>query len=207
MGKVYRKQRIEGVTVPAIIHNGQYFWLNMAVYEDGTVSCWNKTDLSDVPYQLKRGWLTPLVPEGKGLSVYGLCWLEIAKADWKFNNESYFKFIEETVRSINPEMANIYRTTEREKAKWKDHHVAFTADPTPCKLGGKFGYQLLDGDKSNILLRNNGKITLTQNSHSIHHFDASWLPRGKRMKIMMSVRYPKLTKNLLAIKSILTGKK
>ena len=53
----------------------------------------------------------------------------------------------------------------------------------------------------------NGKITLTQNSHSIHHFDASWLPRGKRMKIIMSVRYPKLTKKLLAIKSILSGKK
>ena len=162
MGKVYRKQRIEGVTVPAVIHNGQYFWLNMAVYEDGTVSCWNKTDLCDVPYQLKRGWLTPFVPEGKGLSVHSLCWLEIIKADWKFDNESYFKFIEDTVRSINPEMENIYKTTDREKAKWKDYHIAFTADPTPCKLGGKFGYQLLDGDRSNILLRHDGEITLTQ---------------------------------------------
>ena len=162
MGKVYRKQRIEGVTVPAIIHNGQYFWLNMAVYEDGTVSCWNKTDLADVPYQLKRGWLTPCVPEGKGLSIYGLCWLEILKADWKFDNDSFYEFIKETVRSINPEMENIYKTTDREKAKWKDYHIAFTADPTPCKLGGKFGYQLLDGDRSNILLRKDGEIILTQ---------------------------------------------
>ena len=162
MGKVYRKQRIEGVTVPAVIHNGQYFWLNMAVYEDGTVSCWNKTDLSDVPYQLSRGWLTPFVPEGKGLSIYGLCWLEIVKADWSFDKDSYYKFIQKTVRSLNPEMANIYKTTDREKAKWKDYRVAFTADPTPCKIGGKFGYQLLDGDSVNILLRNDGKITLTQ---------------------------------------------
>lgn len=162
MGRVYRKQRIEGVTIPAIIHNGQYFWLNMAVYEDGTVSCWNKTDLCDVPYQLKRGWLTPLMPEGKGLSVYGLCWLEIIKAEWKFNNDSYFEYVKETVRSLNPEMTNIYETTEREKAKWKDYHVGFTADPTPCKIGGRFGYRLVDGDKVNVLLRNDGKIQLTQ---------------------------------------------
>ena len=66
------------------------------------------------------------------------------------------------MRSINPEMENIYKTTEREKAKWNDYHIAFSADPTPCKLGGRFGYQLLDGDKSNILLRRDGKITLTQ---------------------------------------------
>lgn len=162
MGKVYRKQTIEGVTVPAVIHNVNYFWLNMGVYEDGTISCWNKTDLSDVPYQLNRGWLTPRVPEGKGLSVYGLCWLEIIKADWKFNSDSYYKFIRETVRSLNPEMANIYKTTEREKAKWKDYHVGFTAEPTPCKIIGRYGYQLIDGDKSNILLLNDGKITLTQ---------------------------------------------
>ena len=162
MGKVYRKQRIEGVTIPAVIHNGQYFWLNMAVYEDGTVSCWNKTDLCDVPYQLSRGWLTPFVPEGKGLSVYGLCWLEIVKADWKFNNDSFYEYVKETVRSLNPEMANIYKTTEREKAKWKDYHVGFTADPTPCKVGAEFGYQLVDGDKANILLHNDGKLQLTQ---------------------------------------------
>ena len=34
MGKVYRQQRVEGITIPAIIHNGNYFYTNMAVYED-----------------------------------------------------------------------------------------------------------------------------------------------------------------------------
>ena len=162
MGKVYRKQRIEGVTVPAVIHNGQYFWLNMAVYEDGTVSCWNKVDLSDVPRQLSRGWLTTYVPEGAILSVFELCSLKIAKARWSFDNDSYYEFIQETVRSINPEMENIYKTTPREREKWEKYRVRFSANPTPCKLKGGFGYDLLDGMNVHILLRNEGKLLLTE---------------------------------------------
>lgn len=194
MGKVYRKQNIEGVTVPAVIHNGQYFWLSMAVYEDGTVSSWLKVDLSEVPYQLSRGWLTPFVPEGKGLSVYGLCWLEIIKADWKFNKDSYYEFIRETVRSLNPEMENIYKTTEREKAKWKEYHVSFVAGPTPCKIGSRFGYQLIDGNSTNILLHKDGRTLLTQvnifsdATFSIDGFDERFFSLKKSIKCLKTRR-------------------
>lgn len=161
MGRIYRKQRIEGVTVPAVIHNRNYFWLNMAVYEDGTVSCWEKTDFCDVMRQLERGWLTPIIPEGESLSVHGLCTLEIISATWNFDNESYRKFIEDTVRSINPEMANIYETTQREKDKWKELHVGFSAFPTPFKVKNNFGYDTNDGKQMNIFLRKNGELLLT----------------------------------------------
>ena len=161
MGKVYRKQRIEGVTVPAIIHNRNYFWLNMAVYEDGAISCWEKTDLCDVMRQIERGWLTVGVPAGSALSVHGLCTLEIISADWNFDSESYRKFIEDTVRSINPEMANIYQATQREKDKWKEFHVGFSASPTPFKVTGKFGYDTKNGKQMNVFLRKNGDLMLT----------------------------------------------
>lgn len=163
MGKVYRKRQIEGVTIPAIIHNWDYYWHNMAVYEDGTISCWERTDLCDVPWQLSRNWLTPTVPVGKHLSVHQCCYLEIVSADWNFNNDSYYKLVEDTVRSINPEMANIFKMTEREKAIWKERHICFSADPTFCKVDDKykFGYDLLDGDSVHIFVRYEGEITLT----------------------------------------------
>ncbi len=161
MGKVYRRQRIEGVTVPAVIHNRQYFWLDMAVYEDGTISCWEKTDLCDVIRQLERGWLTFGVPAGSALSVHGLCTLDIISANWNFDNESFRQFIETTVRSINPEMANIYETTPREKEKWKGQPVGFSASPTPFKAGEKFCGQTLDGEQMNVFLRHDGEILLT----------------------------------------------
>lgn len=164
MGKVYRKQRIEGVTIPAIIHNWDFFWDNMAVYEDGTVACWEKTDLSDVPWQLSRGWLTTRVPDGKSLSIFQCCSLEIVSANWNFDNDSFYKFVEDTVRSKNPEMENIYKTTQRERDFWKERHVGFSAEPTFCKVDGRFrfGYDLIDGSEAHIFLHNDGKIQLTE---------------------------------------------
>lgn len=162
MGRVYRMQTIEGVTVPAIIHNSQFFWHNMAVYEDGTVSCWEKTDLNDVPRQLSRGWLTVRVPDGKSISVFGTCCIEVVNGKWSFTEKSYFKFIKDTVRSINPDMANIYKTTESEREKWENLHISFLASPTYCKINEvKFDYKRIKGDSTNIFLRVNGALMLS----------------------------------------------
>lgn len=162
MGKVYRQQRIEGVTIPAIIHNRDYFWDNMAVYEDGTISCWERTDLGDVPRQISRGWLTPTVPEGKWLSVFQCCVMKIRTAKWNFDNASYYKFIKDTVRSINPEMANIFKMTDREKSFWKERRICLSADPVFCKTNpNAFGYSLLEGNDAHLFLRRDGKIQLT----------------------------------------------
>lgn len=162
MGKVYRKQTIEGVTIPAIIHNSQFFWENMAVYEDGTVSCWEKVDLEGVPAVLKRGWLTVSVPDGKSISVYGAGCFEIANGKWNFTNESYFEFIKDTVRSMNPELANIYKTTEREREKWNRLRIGHTASPTDCKINSKrFAYHILDGDGTNVFLQTDGALMVS----------------------------------------------
>lgn len=162
MGRVYRKQTIEGVTVPAIIHNSQYFWHNMAVYEDGTISCWNKVDLFDVPDEISRGWLAYKIPDGKSISVYGACCFELADGRWEFDNGSYFNFIKETVRSMNPEFANIYKTTERERGKWNDLRIKFTASPTFCKLQqSTFSYEHISGDDTNVFLNADGVLRLT----------------------------------------------
>ncbi len=59
MNRVYRKQMVEGVTIPAIIHNSSYFLIQMAVYADGIVSCWHKSDLTQFRQDLRRGWVTP----------------------------------------------------------------------------------------------------------------------------------------------------
>ncbi|MDE6727623.1 MAG: hypothetical protein K2J80_06750 [Oscillospiraceae bacterium] len=162
MGKVYRQQRVEGVTIPAVIRNGSYFWHSMAVYEDGTVSIWEKVDLENVPQKIAAKKLMFCVPEGGELSVFELCSLKIVSAQWKYEEQSFYDHIVETVKSMNPEMENIYKTTLREQAKWKEYHVAFSASPTPCKLGTKFGYDLLNGDSAHIFLHNDGKLLLTE---------------------------------------------
>lgn len=154
MSVVYRKQKIEGVTVPAIIHNGNYFLIQMGVYEDGTISCWDKCDLDDFIGFLKRRRVVACIPEGKELSINGLGSYKVTDADWKYDIEGYNQYIRDTVKSINPEMENIYKTTQREKDKWKKARVGFIPTAIPFKLKGQLGYDMVEGRSSYIFYRN-----------------------------------------------------
>lgn len=162
MGTVYRKELVEGVTVPAIIHNSSYFYVNMAVYEDGRVSCWHLSDLEQFKADLRKGWVLPCVPAGKRLSVHGLGDFPVLDARWKYDEKGFYSHVKDTVRMLNPEMENIYHTTEREMEKWKKARVCWSGSPTPCKLKKGFGYKLLDGSSSNIFYRRGGRLYLTQ---------------------------------------------
>lgn len=161
MGQVYRKQLVEGVTIPAIIHNGNYFLIQMAVYEDGTISCWHKSDLEQFKNDLKKGWVVPEVPTGKNISVHGLGDFPVKEAEWSYNSKAYYNHVKEVVQILNPEMKNLYHTTQREIDKWKKARVVWSGSPTPCKQKEGLGYNLLKGDGCYIFFRQNGQLSLT----------------------------------------------
>ncbi len=161
MGRVYRKQLVEGVCIPAIIHNSNYFLIQMAIYADGIVSCWHKSDLRQFKEDLRRGWVMPSVPEGQYLSVHNLGDFFIRQARWTHNAESFYQQVWEMVQDLNPEMANIYQTTPSETAKWDKLRVGFTASPTPCKQKPGFGYDFWDGKGNYIFCRQDGRLYLT----------------------------------------------
>lgn len=161
MVNVYRRQRIEGVSIPAIIHNSSYFLIQMPVYEDGIVSCWHKSDLQQLQEDLRRGWVTPTVPLGRELSVHNLGSFEVREAHWDYNIQSYYQHVREVVQSLNPEMVNIYHITPREIEKWDKLRVCFTADCTPCKQKPEFGYDFWDGESNYIFCRQDGRLYLT----------------------------------------------
>lgn len=162
MGRIYRKQKIEGVTVPAIIHNGSYFLIQLGVYEDGTISCWDKCDLNKFCEKLNKGWVTPAVPDGKFLSVNSLGIYKVESGRWNYDIDGFDGYIGDIVKSINPEMANIYHTTEREREKWNKARVGFTATPVPFKLQAGLGYSMLDGESRFIFYKKeNGTLSLT----------------------------------------------
>lgn len=154
MNRVYRRQLIEGVNIPAIIHNSSYFLIQMAVYADGIVSCWHKSDLQQFQQDLRRGWVTPAVPEGKSLSVHHLGSFAVLQARWTYNERKFYRHVQEIVRSLNPEMANIYQTTASETARWDKLRVRFTASATPCKEKPALGYDFWDGRGGYIFCRN-----------------------------------------------------
>lgn len=161
MSKVYRKQLVEGVTIPAIIHNSSYFLIELAVYEDGTVSCWHKSDLRQFQQDLQKGWVLPTVPIGESLSVTQLGSFPVLDARWKYHARSFYQHVKAIVRQLNPEMTNLYQTTQREIQKWDKARVRWSGSPTHCKLGNHIGYSLLDGRSYYIFYRQKEALYLT----------------------------------------------
>lgn len=161
MGKVYYTHCVEGVTIPAVIHNSNYFFVNLGVYEDGIISCWRKCDLTQFWEELKKGWVTPCVPTGKSLSVHGLGDFPVLDAQWEYDTKGFYQHIEKTIKTLNPEMENIYHTTQRELDKWNQVRVRKTASPIPYKVKPGFGYFLSEGKTSNVFYRRDDQLYLT----------------------------------------------
>lgn len=161
MPHIYRKQMIEGESIIGIIHNGGYHVTPLAVYEDGTVSCWEKNDLQQFKASLRRGWVVPQVPDGQYLSIFKLGAFPVVTAKWLYNTNTYYKHIVEIVRSMNPEMKNLYTETKRLSEKWEQAHVRWCADPTDCKRKSHFGYALWDGTSTMLFCSTDGRTELT----------------------------------------------
>ena len=131
MGKVYTKQLVEGVDIFGIIHNGSYFLSRLAVYENGTVSCWHRCDLEEFAAELQQGWVVPKMPSGKTLSIFELGEFRVVDVQWRYDVDGYYRHVQEIVRQLDPELSNIYHTS-----KWEQHRVRWSASPTYCKLTG-----------------------------------------------------------------------
>lgn len=111
--KVYRAQVIEGVSIPAIIHNSSYFFVDIDVYEDGRVSCWNFEDFEHFKQDVKRGWVACSIPDHRDISIHGLGSWTISHGRWEFNEDSFIEYVFSLIKKLNPRLENIY--TYRQK--------------------------------------------------------------------------------------------
>ncbi|MDR0500198.1 MAG: hypothetical protein LBG97_02990 [Coriobacteriales bacterium] len=162
MSRVFYNRLVEGQTVSAIIHNGSYFFQHMAVYEDGSVSCWKRVGLDELPEQLNKGWLVTEVPTGENLNVHGLGDFKIIAAEWMHTPESYVAHICDCVKQMNPDMEGLYKETRPQSQRWEKNRVSWSASPTPYKIAESFGYDISKGESTSLFYRCGEKLRLTQ---------------------------------------------
>ena len=158
--QVYYKRIIEGITTPAIIHNSSYFLIDMPIYEDGSIDCWERIELDEVFEKLQKGWLVTSVPDGKNLSVHGLGAFCIKTARWNHTHKSYVKYLHDVVKSMNGKMTGLFKKTEEQKKKWASNHVSWGAKGTPYRISGNFGYDMIDGCSTKMFMKKNGEYYL-----------------------------------------------
>ncbi|WP_028328735.1 DUF7638 domain-containing protein [Brachyspira alvinipulli] len=148
---VYRNEKIEGRTFFGIIKNGSYFLSNLAIYEDGIISAWEKFDIYQFEKALERKWVVSFIEDNEELDIHGIGDFKILESKW-FHKDDYYQYIKSILKEMNPEMQNIYKTTQREIEKWESLKVSFMANPIDFKMNSKFGYDLSDG-KSYFIFR------------------------------------------------------
>jgi hypothetical protein len=107
--RVYRKEIVEGYSVPAIINNGgSYFFTDIDVYENGRVSCWHMEDFEHFVRDVIRGWVSMSIPDGKQISIHALGQWTVSQGNWLFTKDTFVEYVMGLVRDLNPEMQNLY---------------------------------------------------------------------------------------------------
>ncbi|MGN7819326.1 DUF7638 domain-containing protein [Chitinophaga sp. 22536] len=110
---VYRKQLIEGFSIPAVIRNGSYFFVDIDVYADGRVDCWNFEDLAHFKEDVRRGWVVLNIPDNEAISIHGLGSWTITNGSWLFDTESFIDYVLQLIRILNPTLENIYQYRQK----------------------------------------------------------------------------------------------
>lgn len=158
MQKIRRTKVIEGTVVPGIINNGgHYFYIDVDVYEDGMVNCWELVDLRGLRDKIHSNWLSPSIPAGEHLSVHGLGSYTVESANWLFNKESYFQHIKSKVKTLNPEWENIYTITAREQKSCEERRIVHSPSATNFYVTQELFYETIEGNGFTIFMKEGNK--------------------------------------------------
>src|SRR5690242_10628936 len=104
--RVFRTRTIDGVVLPAVIHNGGYYFTDLPVFADGLVDCWELLDLQLFRQKLEQGWVVPAIPDGESISVHSLGSWRVEAGHWELDEEGLYQRVLSVVRSLNPKMEN-----------------------------------------------------------------------------------------------------
>ncbi len=158
MKRIRRTKTIEGIAIPGIINNGgHYFYIHVEIYEDGMTNCWELVDLKGLKNKIDSNMLSPTVPVGNNLSIHGLGSYNVEEAIWKFNNKSYYKHIEKTIRVLNPYFVNIYESSNREKKLSETRRIIHSPKSIDYYVESEMFYQTIEGNGFSVFMKHEGK--------------------------------------------------
>lgn len=99
---------VSGVAVPAFIHNGHYYFTEVAAYADGLFECWGAVDLDFLARKFAEGWIVPGVPAGCQISIFDLMSAKVESCEWQHNADSLHARLMECLTDLNPDHRNLY---------------------------------------------------------------------------------------------------
>lgn len=156
--EIYHKNDLKGITVPAVIENGSYHFVNLSVYENGRVDDWNFEDWEHFKNDVKRGWVVCQIPDNENISVFNLGKWKIKNSHWEFDEQSFIKHIENQIKTMNPNWENIYQYSP--KFNEKGVRIGEKGKGFPYKIGAE--NQPMKGTSFNLFWKKENRYFLVQ---------------------------------------------
>lgn len=161
MQKIRRKKTVEGICIPSIVKNGSYFYNALAIYDDGMIGCWKLVDLAGFEECLNNSWVVTNIPSGQNISV-GFGSFKIISAIWTYDKESFLQRVKDTLKIINPDLANIYRVTSEEKQRLEDRRLSIYSQQENFYVKQECFYDTAKGENIKIFCKYNGENHLVE---------------------------------------------
>jgi hypothetical protein len=106
--RVSRNRSVDGLVTPAFMRNGKtFFFVDLAVFEDGLVGGWELLDLQSFHDELKSGRVTPCARDGAEISVHGLGAWWISDGQWDLDADALAERVDSMLRELNLNPENI----------------------------------------------------------------------------------------------------
>lgn len=160
---ITRTEILEGFSIPGIIHNMQYHFIDLQVYSDGLISCWEMVDLSMFKDKLNKGWVVTSIPDGEAISIFSLGHWKIEKGEWQHTKETLYDYVHSLVKRLNPTLKNLYNYNGNNSKMVGKANVAKHFIPTPKPYyfddPKSFFPNRINGEKFHFFYRNDDNKT------------------------------------------------
>jgi len=172
---ISRTEIVEGYSIPAIIKNGGYHFIDLQIYRDGLVNCWEMVDLSLFRSKLDSRWVVTSIPNGDTISIFSLGNWIIDNGDWLYDKFSFYDYVYSLVKKLNPNLENLYNCHGTTTKKIGNVNVSIFSEPNPKpyytpdpnnifseKIGGENFNIFFRADDSKIYLAD---LSIFKNGH------------------------------------------
>jgi hypothetical protein len=101
---IYREEdgkKIFGKSRMVFIHNGNYHLINLEIYEDGMIDCWDLISFDEFKEKIKSGWVKTMIPENSHVSVFSLGLFNIQDSAMYVKEEELIKEVQDIINTLN----------------------------------------------------------------------------------------------------------
>lgn len=102
---IYRKTKggeiIFGKALSVFIHNGDYHLVDLKVFQDGKIDCWDLVDFEEFKQKIASGWIQTSIPEGAEVSIFSLGRFKIKDSSMYVKEAELIKEVQDVINELN----------------------------------------------------------------------------------------------------------